>query len=101
MNLNSLPMMEKDKANHAVYGSYIAAAIVIVVALILELLGMFVGWYTLLPLILGVVGLTVIAYVKERYSLNTGRGEYSMRDFWASIFGGLPIFLVYIVAVVF
>lgn len=75
-----LPLLPRDKANHAVYGSAIFA--------VGALAAIPVG---LSPVLVGVILVTVLAVGKEAYDKVTGKGVLDYYDAVATIAGALPV----------
>lgn len=91
-----IPLIAQDKANHVVYGASIAAAVfltAVVAAIALAYLGVPHGITRLRAVLAAQVSTTLIGAWKEwiydaaRRTTNT----VSVRDFWATVAGGLLV----------
>lgn len=104
--IEKAPIIRHDLALHYTYGSIIY--IVSYVVYVSVLLGMSVLGNTV-PIIAAILiasaaallTTAVFAYAKERYSKNTGRGTYDMKDFRYTVYGALPAFMTSITNVVY
>lgn len=94
MNINNLPMLRHDLANHHIYAEFIASIITVAVLLVMWIIGTLTYWW--LPALISIPVVAIIAFAKENYSKNTGKGEVSKEDFWHTIYGSLPVTLVYL-----
>lgn len=82
INLESLPQLAQDKANHHIYGE-IAAALA---AWVLPLLALRFG-YVLDRRLAAVIGAVGAAAIKEVWDKVTGKGDPSLGDFLATASG--------------
>lgn len=86
MNLETLPQLAQDKANHHIYGE-IAAALA---AWVLPLLALRFG-YVLDRRLAAMIGAVGAGAIKEWWDKATGKGDPSPGDFLATCSGALPV----------
>lgn len=86
MNLETLPQLAQDKANHHIYGE-VAAMIGAVAA---PLLAAHFG-YQLDRRLGALLGAVAAGAIKEIWDKVTGKGDPSLGDFVATVSGALPV----------
>ena len=86
MNLETLPQLAQDKANHHIYGE-VAALIGLVAG---PALARHVG-IDLDPRAGAAIGAVVAGAIKEIWDKVTGKGDPSLGDFVATVSGALPV----------
>lgn len=86
MNLETLPQLAQDKANHHIYGEIAAVIGAVAGPLLLAHLG-----YVLDPRAGAAIGAVAAGALKEVWDRQTGKGDPSVGDFVATASGALPV----------
>ena len=86
MNLETLPQLAQDKANHHLYGEIAALIGAVAGPLLVSRFG-----YVLDPRAGAAVGAIAAGAIKEWWDTATGKGDPSPGDFLATASGALPV----------
>jgi hypothetical protein len=86
MNLETLPQLAKDKANHHIYGEFAALIGAIAGPPLAAVVGV-----QLDRRIGALTGAVVAGAIKEAWDKLTGKGDPSVGDFVATASGALPV----------
>lgn len=94
-----IPVIRADLANHAVYGNFIFS---VVTTLLLIISSIFTPTTLAVLAICGAIGVVVtaaIALYKEYVRDAKGGGTKSSRDFWWTMLGAVPSYIIILVLV--
>lgn len=86
INLENLPQLAQDTANHHIYGEVGAALGALILPPVALLFGLMLD-----KRLAAAAGAAIVGGVKEGWDTATGKGDPSPADFFATCSGALPV----------